>query len=95
MQAKLAEIKEKAVPILKAAGVTRSALFGSYVRGEEKEESDLDILVDYPKGISLFDVVDLKYRLEDALGKRVDLVGYKTIKPRIKDAILSEQIPLL
>jgi len=81
MKITLADIKSKAIPILKQAGVSRSAIFGSYVRGEQNENSDIDFLVDYPQGISLFDVAELQYKLEDALGKSVDLVGYKTIKP--------------
>jgi predicted nucleotidyltransferase len=95
MKMSLDEIKEKIVPILKSAGVTRSAIFGSYVRGEATEKSDIDILVDYPKGLSLFDVAELKYTLEDALEKPVDLVNYNHIKPLLKPYILSEQIPIL
>ncbi len=95
MKMRLEEIKEKAIPILREAGVTHSAIFGSYVRGEETEDSDVDILVDFPKGYSLFDVVGLQHKLEDALGKSVDLVGFKNIKPRLKQYILSEQVPLL
>ena len=89
------KIKEKIIPILKEAGVTRSALFGSYVRGEENETSDIDILVDYPDGKSLFDFVSTKMELEDVLGKKVDLIEYKTIKPRLKEYILSEQLQIL
>ncbi len=95
MKIQLGEIKQKAIPILKEAGITHSAIFGSYVRGEETEDSDIDILVDYPKDYSLFDVVALQHKLEDALGKSVDLVGFKTIKPRLKQYILSEQVLLL
>jgi len=91
----ITQIKEKAIPILKEAGVTRSALFGSYIRGEQREDSDIDILVDYPSGLSLFDVAELQYKLEDALGKKVDLVDYNRIKPRLKPYILSEHIPIL
>ena len=83
------------LPILKEAGITRAAVFGSYVRGEENNDSDIDILVDYPSGISLFDVAELRYKLEDILGKPVDLVGYKTLKPRLKQQILSEQVEIL
>ena len=72
MKTRLEEIKEKVIPILKEAGVTHSAIFGSYVREEETENSDVDILVDYPKGYSLFDVValaniNLKMRWENLL----------------------------
>lgn len=95
MKANIDEIKEKALPILKEAGVTRSSLFGSYVRGEQREDSDIDMLVDLPKGLSLWDVIGLQQKLEDALGKKVDLVEYGTIKPRIRDQILNEQLRIL
>ncbi len=95
MQLTLDQIKQKIVPILKEAGITRSALFGSYVRGEENEKSDVDILVDYPNEKSLFDFVNTKIQLEDVLGKRVDLIEYKTIKPKLKQYILSEQLQIL
>lgn len=95
MVAHIEEIKQKIIPVLKQAGITRSSLFGSYVRGEQQPESDIDLLVEFPKGLSLFDVAEIKYKLEDALGKKVDLVGYNTIKPRLKPYILSEQIPIL
>ena len=94
-QANLNEIKNKAVPVLKEAGVTRSSIFGSYVRGEERENSDIDMLVDFPKEKSLFDFVELQLKLEDVLNKKVDLGEYKTLKPRIKDRVLSEQIQIL
>ncbi|MGH7204185.1 MAG: nucleotidyltransferase family protein [Nitrosotalea sp.] len=95
MSTTLEEIKIKAVPILKKAGVTRSAIFGSYVRDEQTEKSDIDILVEYPKGKSLFDFVGTQLELEDALGKKVDLVEYKMIKPRLKPYILSKVLPIL
>lgn len=91
----LEEIKKKIVPILKQAEVKKAALFGSYVRGDQRGNSDIDILVDLPKGLSLFDVVEIKYKLEDAIGKKVDLVQYHTIKPLLRRYILSEQMFLL
>lgn len=95
MKTTIDEIKTKVLPVLKEAGVTRSSLFGSYVRGEQNENSDIDILVDLPRGLSLFDVVELKYKLEDTLGKKVDLVQYHKIKPLLQKYILSDQLPIL
>jgi hypothetical protein len=89
------EIKLKALPILKAAGVTRSSLFGSYVRGEQNDDSDIDVLVDLPKGKSLFDFIGLQLELEDALHKKVDLGEFSTIKPRIRNRVLKEQQVIL
>lgn len=94
-QANLDLIKQKAVPILKEAGVTRSSLFGSYVRGDNREDSDIDMLVDFPKGKSLFDFIGLQLKLEDALQKKVDLITYTGIKPRLRERILSEQVQIL
>lgn len=91
----LEEIKKKAVPILKKEGATRAALFGSVVRGEARKNSDIDILVDLPEGKSLFDFVGTKLKLEEALGRKVDLVEYSTIKPRLKSYILGSQISIL
>ena len=86
------EIKKKAAPILKKEGIVRSSVFGSVVRGEERKDSDIDMLVEVPKGFSLFDLVGLQYKLEDILGKKVDLHTYRAIHPRLKDRILSEQV---
>ncbi len=91
----IAEIKEKAVPILKDAGVKRSSLFGSYVHGEQTKDSDIDILVDFPSGKGLFAFVGLELELEKALQKKVDLITFKGIKPRVRDRILREQVPIL
>jgi len=88
-------VKKKAVPILKDAGVKRSSLFGSVVRGEAKRGSDIDILIEPPKGMSLFGFVDLQQKLERAIGRKVDLGEYSTIKPRIRQKVLSQQIRIL
>lgn len=94
-QASLDQIKRKAIPILKEAGVTRSALFGSYVRGEARDDSDIDMLIEVPRGTTLFDIVELQIRLEEKLQKKVDLVTYRSIHPRLRESILSNQVQIL
>jgi len=90
------EIKNKINSILKKNGVKKAAIFGSYARGEETKKSDVDILIEYENDDkSLFDFIGLKLDLEKELKKKVDLVEYSTIKPRIKERILSEQLPIL
>jgi len=84
-------IKKQIVPILKRQEVIRAALFGSASRGEMKKRSDIDILVKLKMGKSLFDFVRLKIELEKKLGKKVDLVSYGAIKPRLKDIILKDE----
>ena len=89
------EIKNKIVPILKKNSVTKAGIFGSYARGEQKKDSDVDLLVEISKPISLLDFSGLKIELEEALGKKVDLVEYEVIKPLIKKRILKEEIRII
>lgn len=89
------EIKDKAFPILKQAQVKRAALFGSYARGDETETSDIDILVDLADKSTLIDLIGLQQDLEETLQKKVDVVEYAGIKPRIKESIMQQQISIL
>lgn len=91
MEIHIEEIKRKALPILQAYGVRRVGLFGSCVRGEMTSDSDIDMLVEIGSDISLLDFVGLKLELEDALNRKVDLVEYSTIKPLLRERILSQQ----
>lgn len=91
----LEQIKQAIMPILLKAEVKKAALFGSYVTGENTEESDIDILVDLPDHATLIDLVGLKFELEDKLKKKVDIVEYAGLKPRIKDSILQQQVQIL
>lgn len=95
MKTNLNAIKKRVLPILKKAGVTHSSIFGSYAHGEQRDDSDIDMLVDVPRGTGLFSFINLKHKLEDALGKKVDLTTYKSIHPRLRDRILREQLPIL
>jgi len=84
-------MKKKIIPILKRQGVTKAAFFGSVARGEAIKKSDVDILVRLPRKKSLLDFVGLKLKLEEKLGKKVDLVSYSGIKPRLKNIILKDE----
>lgn len=95
MKAKIDKIKEKILPILQNYGVRKVALFGSYVRGQMRKNSDIDILVDIQADISLLDFIGLKQKIEEALRRKVDLVEYDTLKPILKERILKEQVVLL
>lgn len=88
----LEHIKSTAAPILKAAGVTRSAVFGSQARLTATPHSDVDILVELPARKTLLDFIELKFQLEAALGQRVDLVTYRGLKPRLQQRILHDQV---
>jgi hypothetical protein len=77
-------------------GVKEIGIFGSYVREEEKERSDLDILVEFePEArVSLLDFVELENYLSDLLGLKVDLVEKPALKPGIGKRILREVVYL-
>jgi len=91
MDERLEEIRRKILPILKKHGVTKAGVFGSWARGESKEGSDLDILVELPEGKSLLDLARLKIELEERLGMKVDVLTYNSIHPLLRDRILNEQ----
>lgn len=89
------EVKKKVIPVLKRHGATKAGLFGSLVRGQIRKRSDLDVLVDLPRNLSLIDVVGIQQEIEEVVGRKVDLVQYDAIKPLLKKYILSEEIRIL
>ena len=70
--------------------LTEIGIFGSYVRGEQTLQSDVDILVDFSRGMSLFKFVRLSEELKILLGTKVDLVMKSALKPYIGKQILKE-----
>ncbi len=90
------QIKKKILKILKNNQVVRAGIFGSFARGEQQKNSDIDILIEInDKKMSLLGFVGLKLELEDVLEKKVDLVEYNTIKPQIKEKVLKEEIRII
>ena len=69
-------------------------VFGSYVRGEQKEKSDVDVLVEFEEPVGLFEFMDLEEYLTGLLGVKVDLVSKKALKPHIGKHILEEVISI-
>jgi len=84
-------IKKKITPILKRQGVIKAAVFGSFARGEERKNSDVDFLMEIAKNKTFFDLAGLKIEMEDKLGRKVDIVEYEAINPLIKKEVLKEQ----
>jgi hypothetical protein len=76
---------------LKTLGVKDVGLFGSFVKGKSTPQSDIDILVDfYPQKKTFDNYMEVKFFLEDLLGREVDLVIKEAIKPGLKKYILKE-----
>lgn len=94
MQKSIDEIKTKIAPILKKYGIKKAGIFGSYARGEVKEGSDIDILVEFEKSIGLIDFIGAEIEMSDVLGVKVDLVTEGALKPRIKENILNSLVQI-
>lgn len=67
---------------------------GSYVRGEQRDDSDVDVLVELGDGMDLIAYAGLQLELSDALGLPVDLVEREALRPRLAPQVLSEVVPL-
>ncbi len=90
------KIKSKIIDILKKNKVVRAGIFGSFVRGEQKKDSDVDILIEVEgRKFSLLDLIGLEMELERKLGKKVDLLTYKGINPHLKKYILKDEVRIL
>lgn len=70
------------------------AIFGSYVRGQQREESDVDLLVEFSSPVSLLHIISLENHLTDLLGVQVDVILRRSIRQELRRAILGEAIPL-
>ena len=90
-------LKNKREDILRIAskyGARNVRIFGSLARGEAREDSDIDFLVDMESGRSLFDLGGLLMDLQNLLSQKVDVVTEKGLRPRIRDRVLKEALPL-
>ena len=74
---------------IKMFGVKKIGLFGSYIKNEQKPDSDLDFLIEFEEGKKTFDnYMDLKFLLENMFNRQVDLVVFEALKPDLKPYIL-------
>ena len=90
----LAARRDEVLAVIAESRFGNPRLFGSVARGEDKEGSDLDILVDAPRDVSLFDLVGLELQLIDLLGIKVDLFTLDTLKKDIRPRVVRDQRPL-
>ncbi len=91
------KLKPKIINILKKYGIKKAGIFGSYARGEQKKNSDIDIVVSYPKNSNGagFGFIRIGHDLESVLKKNIDLITYNSISPYLKKRILNEEIRLI
>jgi predicted nucleotidyltransferase len=95
---KVEEIKKRLAALKpslqKRYGITDIGIFGSYARGEERPDSDLDVYVDYAEIPSLLDIVDLELFLNEELKVKTDVVPRECIRPELKKYILPEVVKI-
>jgi predicted nucleotidyltransferase len=85
-------LKENEAFLREKFKVKEIGIFGSYVRGEQKEKSDVDMFVEFYESVSLLHLVGLENFLTDLIGIKADIGTKKSIKPRIKEQVLKEAI---
>jgi uncharacterized protein len=90
------QLKTLSPTLSKKFAVKTIELFGSYVRGEQNEKSDLDVLVTFsePNDVDLFKFIELRLLLKDELGVDVDLIEKDAVKPRLRQRIFEEAVPV-
>lgn len=91
----LNKLKPKIIEILKKNNVKKAGVFGSYAEGKQRKNSDVDILVEPPKGIGLFGFTGLEMDLSEKLNKKVDLVTYNGLSPFLKERILKQEVRII
>lgn len=84
------DIKEKSNSVFEKYGLEYAGVFGSYARGDNTEESDVDILYKPGKVLSLFQIADLKNELSHILNSKIDLVSEKAVISYFKDYIFKD-----
>lgn len=90
----LIRLREHQSVLAQRYGVAVVGVFGSYVRGEARPESDLDLLVDFLRPVSLLELVGAELYLSEVLGIKVDLVPRRSLRPELRDVILSQAVPV-
>ena len=93
MTKELDKLKQRIKSILKKHKIVRAGIFGSYARGEQKKNSDMDILIEFNG--SLLKLVAIERELKEKLGVKVDLLTYEGINPHLKNYILNDEIKLI
>jgi predicted nucleotidyltransferase len=76
------------------SGMTNPRLFGSALHGDDTDTSDLDLLIDAPRGKSLFDIVRTQLAIEDCLGIDVHLLTPGDLPPKYRDSVVREALPV-
>lgn len=88
------KIKPKILEVLRKNKVKKAGIFGSYARGEQKKNSDIDILIEPPRGIG-FGFFGIAMELENKTKRKVDLLTYNGIHPLLRRKILNQEVRII
>jgi hypothetical protein len=88
-------LKKQILPILQKNAVIKAAFFGSFARGDNRPDSDIDLLVELEKNKSLLDLIGLEQILEDKFKRDFDVVTFNSLNPRLKNYVYKDLIEIL
>jgi predicted nucleotidyltransferase/predicted XRE-type DNA-binding protein len=91
---RLRRYRPQVLDILRKAGVTNPRVFGSVARGEDSEDSDIDLLVDLPEGFGLLSLTRLEGKVAAVLDSPVDIVPASALRVNVSESALSDAVPL-
>lgn len=87
-------IKNVLIPIFIQYGITKSAIFGSFARGEQTESSDVDILFSIRNGMPLSQWSEMEEKIESSIGRHVDMIEFGSLPKRVENEILKEAVTI-
>lgn len=90
----LRQHRDQILEFAKKRGAQNVRVFGSFARGEEKKESDLDLLVCMQDGRDLLDMIAFIEDIKNTIGRDVDVIDERGLRPYVKDKVLSEAVAL-
>ncbi len=94
MNKNIHQIREEILPVLHKYGINYASIVGSVARGESTDDSDLDIVVEISREISLLTFSRIKIELEETLNRKVDLIERSAIKPSLRKYLLKDEIKI-
>lgn len=90
----LENVRERILVAARNHGATDVRVFGSFARGEERPDSDIDLLVRFEAGRSLLDRIALMQEIEDLTGRKVDVVNERALHWFVRDSVIAEAVAL-
>lgn len=94
MNKEIKKIEQEIRPILEKHQVKKASIFGSFARGENNKNSDIDILVELKRGKTLIDLIDLEMDIEKKVKRKIDLITFKSVNPLIRKNILRDEVKI-